>query len=132
MRELSVTPTTRGVRCGPGGRGLGVMPHRVAVELTPEAVEQVATRVAALLRDQPGGRTELLSAGELAHRLRVERPWVYRHRELLGGMRIGNGPKAPWRFEYEVAVEALRELRVEQATKSGWQQEPTPMREDGR
>jgi hypothetical protein len=107
-------------RCPSPRRGRGAAARRVAVDLTPEAVDKIAIRVAALLR---GGSTkqapELISAGELARRLRVERPWVYRHRELLGGMRIGVGPKAPWRFEYETAVEALRRLQTEQSGEGG-------------
>lgn len=51
--------------------------------------------------------TKLISAGELAHLLGVERPWIYRNRHLLGGMRIGEGPKAPWRFDRRKAIEAL-------------------------
>ena len=94
MRELSATPTrTTRERCELRGRAAA--PRQVVVDLTPQAIEQIAGRVAELLgdrelRDQPN----LLSAGELARRLRVERPWVYRHRELLGGLRIGSGPKA--------------------------------------
>jgi hypothetical protein len=99
---------------GPGRCcGLRATPRRVSVDLSPRAVEQVAARVAALLGERDSGADpQLLSAGELARRLRVERPWVYRHRHLLGGLRIGEGPKAPWRFEYERAVEALRKRQT--------------------
>ena len=100
--------------CSAPRRGRGVVARRVTVDLTPQAVERVAVRVATLLQGHGTGQEpELLSAGELARRLRVERPWVYRHRALLGGMRIGTGPKAPWRFDYETAVEALRHRQVE-------------------
>ena len=116
MRALS-TITTRTQRGAYRPRGRGVASPRVAVDLSPRAVELVAARVAALLGEREAqGEPELICAGELARRLRVERPWVYRHRELLGGLRIGSGPKAPWRFDYEKAVEALREL---QTTQSG-------------
>ena len=119
MRELSTTPTrTARGRCS-GRRGLGAAQRRVAVDLTPQAVERVAVRVATLLHE-PQGQTELLSAGELARRLRVERPWVYRHRELLGGMRIGAGSKAPWRFDYQQAVEALGRRQAEAGREGGW------------
>lgn len=113
MKALSTSPTATRERCSRRRRGLGVA-QRVTVELTPQAIEQIAAQVAKCLGDRGhNGRSELLSAGELAHRLRVERPWVYRHRHLLGGMRIGAGPKAPWRFDYETAVEALRDLQSE-------------------
>ena len=90
--------------------------RRIAVELTPQAIEGIAVRVASLLREaQPGAVAEpprLITAGELAHQLRVQRPWVYRHRELLGGRRIGTGPRAPWRFELDAATRALERLRM--------------------
>jgi hypothetical protein len=92
-----------------------VRAHGIAVDLTPQAVEQVAVRVAQLLRERQGA-PQLLSAGELARELRVERPWVYRHRELLGGLRIGSGPKAQWRFERQTAIEALRRHQAERRT----------------
>jgi hypothetical protein len=88
-----------------------VAPHPVSVDLSPAAVEHVAARVAQLLaKGQDAKPSEVLTAGELALRLRVERPWVYRHRRLLGGFRLGSGPKAQWRFDYETAVERLRRL----------------------
>lgn len=109
MRGLSAIRTRAArERCSPR-RGPGARARGVAVDLTPQAVDQVAVRVAALLRGRGTEHApELISAGELARRLRVERPWVYRHRALLGGLRIGLGPKAPWRFDYGTAVEALR------------------------
>jgi len=110
MRALSTFPTgTQGGLCSSGQRGRGAAPPRVAVDLSPQAVERISLRVAQLLQQRaPQSVPELISAGELARRLRVERPWVYRNRELLGGLRIGAGPKAPWRFEYRTAVEAMR------------------------
>jgi hypothetical protein len=110
MRALSTNPSGQRKRCLPQRRGVGVA-QRVAVDLTPEAVERIADQVAKRLQDHSRDRQpELLSAGELARRLRVERPWIYRHRHLLGGIRIGAGPKAPWRFDYERAIEALRAI----------------------
>jgi hypothetical protein len=95
------------------------------VSLSPQAVEQIATRVAAHLRERkPVQQPELISAGELARRLRVERPWVYRHRELLGGIRIGTGPKAPWRFDFEKAIEALQRVDADKPTTTTTIQRP--------
>ncbi len=88
-------------------RGLAATTRRIAVDLTPQAVEQVAQRVAQLLGDRAQRQPDLITAGELARRLRVERPWIYKHRHLLGGQRIGDGPKAPWRFDLETAQQAL-------------------------
>jgi hypothetical protein len=90
-------------------RGLAATVARhVAVDLSPQAVEQIAGRVAQLLgNSEQQRRSELISAGELALYLGVARPWVYKHRHLLGGRRIGDGPKAPWRFERQLALQAL-------------------------
>lgn len=116
MRALSTSPSVERRRCLPQRRGLA-MTQRVTVDLTPQAVEQIADEVAKRLQNRNQGKgPELLSAGELAHRLRVERPWIYRHRHLLGGIRIGAGPKAPWRFDYEKAVEALQRQRATRKT----------------
>ncbi len=121
MRGLSTIPTPTGrERCSPRRRGLGARPRGVAMDLTPQAVEQVAARVVQLLGDREPQRAPVqMTAGELAHELRVERPWVYRHGHLLGGWRIGDGPKAQWRFEYEKAVEALRRLQVAEGARGG-------------
>lgn len=110
MRGLNTIATRRPrERCSDHGRGPGVAARRVAVDLSPRAVERIAVRVAQLLTERRAqSEPELISAGELARRLRVERPWVYRNRRLLGGIRIGRGPKAQWRFDYACAVAALR------------------------
>jgi hypothetical protein len=117
MRRLNTIPTpTAQERCSPRRRGLGARARGVAMDLTPQAVEQVAARVVALLGDrEPQQAPEHLTAGELAHELRVERPWVYRHGHLLGGWRIGDGPKARWRFDRQTAVEARRRQAEQQA-----------------
>ncbi len=121
MRGLSTIPK-HGARegCSSPGRGRGVASRRVAVDLSPQAVDEVAARVVQLLgKREAQGESDLLSAGELARRLRVERPWVYRNRQLLGGLRIGAGPKAPWRFEYAAAVEALRGQQAQRHGSGG-------------
>ena len=102
-------------------RGLAaVARRRVQVDLTPQAVEQVAQRVSQLLRHTEQQREpELVSAGELAQHLRVQRPWIYKHRHLLGGQRIGDGPKAPWRFDLETAMRALARHQTAQRTNGG-------------
>jgi hypothetical protein len=101
--------------------GLAATARRVAVDLTPRAVEQVACRVAQLLGHQQQQREapRLLSAGELALCLGVSRPWIYKHRRLLGGRRIGEGPKAPWRFDRQTALEALERRQAAQRTEGG-------------
>ena len=105
MQALSVIPRSREPELRPR-RGLGAISRQITVALTPETVEQIASRVAQLLQ-QREARPELITAGELARELRVERPWIYKHRHLLGGQRISDGPKAQWRFELDTAKRAL-------------------------
>jgi hypothetical protein len=108
------------------------MPRRIAVDLTPQAVEQVAHRVTQLLGDErQQAEPRLLSAGELAQYLRVERPWIYKHRHLLGGQRIGDGPKAPWRFELDTAIQALKRNTTPQDTDAG-SRAREPIKQGGR
>jgi hypothetical protein len=97
------------------------MARRVAVvDLTPLAVERVAQRVVQLLQDHgPQAQPELITAGELALHLGVARPWIYKHRHLLGGQRIGDGPKAPWRFDLDTAKQALERHRAAHDTSAG-------------
>jgi hypothetical protein len=101
-------------------RELGAVARRVEVGLTAEAVEAVAQRVVQLLADRDGERQpELLTAGELARELRVERSWVYKHAHMLGGERIGDGPKAQWRFDLKTAKAALARERATRGIEVG-------------
>ncbi len=95
------------------------MARHVVVDLTPQAVEQIANRVAYRLLGEQQSERRLISAGELARYLGVERPWIYKHRHLLGGRRIGEGPKAPWRFERRTAMQALERHAAAQDTGTG-------------
>lgn len=109
MRTLPTTPQRASRNtCSTRQRARAATNHRVTVDLTPQAIEQVAQRVTQLLRhDKLNGQPDLITAGELARRLRVQRPWIYKNRHLLGGQRIGDGPKAPWRFDLDTARQAL-------------------------
>lgn len=112
MTRLNTTPLRASRHNCPTPRPVRyAAPRRIAVDLTPQAVERVAGRVAQLLGHQQQQQTEqterLISAGELALYLGVTRPWVYKHRHLLGGHRIGDGPKAQWRFDRRAAIVAL-------------------------
>jgi hypothetical protein len=110
--------------------------RRAAAELTPDAIERVAQRVAQLLRheqpwpvDAPGDTrptsTQLLTAGQLAERLGVTRTWVYDHAAELGAITLGDGPRPRLRFDSQVAAQALqtRRHRGEPTTTSD---EPRP------
>jgi len=108
------TPAPPGPRRGPWARV-----RRAAAELTPEAIEQIAQRVAALLRhNQPvpaAGATDtpaqLLDASQLARQLGVTRAWVYEHATELGAITLGDGPRPRLRFNPQTAAKALQDRR---------------------
>ncbi len=92
-------------------RADGVASRTVEVGLTEEALEALAQRVVQLLRETERREApKPMTAGQLAHHLQVGRAWVYRNRRLLGGWRINDGPKAQWRFDPDIAMEAFRGL----------------------
>ena len=94
------------------------MARRVAVDLTPQAVEQVASRVAQMLQRQqqqsaeiPGAKEQqgFLNVAQLARHLGLNPAWIYEHADELGAIRIGDGPKARIRFDLYTATQALRQ-----------------------
>jgi len=77
--------------------------------LDAASVEAVARRVVELMcatGDVPAAR-RLVDARVLAAELGVTRSWVYEHRDELGAVRIGTGPKPRLRFDLHAAREAL-------------------------
>jgi hypothetical protein len=105
--------------CPTRRRRLGAMRPTVEVALTADTIEQIANRVAYLLRSESPAEQKPLTAGQLAHYLGVERAWIYKHRRLLGGWRINDGPKAQWRFDLETAKRGLAEHRAIQTMDGG-------------
>jgi hypothetical protein len=96
-------------------RGLAAA-QRIAVELTPQAVEQIASRVAQLLRHHqppadasPASEPGWMTAKELAAHLKLNPAWVYEHADELGAIRTGTGPKARIRFDLHTATQALKQ-----------------------
>jgi hypothetical protein len=89
--------------------------RHAAAELTPDAIEQIAQRVAQLLRHDlhehtraPEASTTLMDAGQLARHLGLTRTWVYEHANELGAITLGDGPRPRLRFDPHTAVRALR------------------------
>lgn len=69
--------------------------------------EALAPKVAARLAAQPArGDGSLVTAATLAQVLGVSRAFVYEHADALGAVRLGQGPKAPLRFDVEAAKAA--------------------------
>jgi hypothetical protein len=128
MRTPTTAPT-RALRdsCPTRRRGLGAMARQVAVDLTPQAVEQVAARVAALLQRQQQSAETLgtkeqqgfLNVAQLARHLGLNPAWVYEHADELGAIRIGDGPKARIRFDLHTAKEALRQNQASRTPAPG-------------
>lgn len=92
--------------------------RRAAAELTPEAIEQIAKRVAQLLQHERAGAEQvsettacLMDAGQVARRLGLTRAWVYQHADELGAIRVGTGPRARLRFDLDTVTTALGSLR---------------------
>ncbi len=88
--------------------------RRIAVELTPQTVEQIASRVAQLMHHQqaetsPTGTPGWMTAKELAAHLKLNPAWVYEHAQELGAIRTGTGPKARIRFDLHTATQALKQ-----------------------
>jgi hypothetical protein len=78
------------------------------VTLDDESVERVARRLAEMMRPAAFRTTpDLVDAATLADLLGVSRGTVYQHAKALGGERIGAGPRAPLRFDPEIARAAM-------------------------
>ena len=71
-----------------------------------DEIDAVAERLAEVLSSAPAN-VGLVDAQELAEQLGVARDWVYANAERLGGVRLGDGPRARLRFDAERAQEAL-------------------------
>jgi hypothetical protein len=77
------------------------------IALPPELLEQVAQRVAAILRaEQAPTGGGLVDAATLAAELGVSRDTIYAHAAELGGVQIGDGPRPRWRFNLADAIAA--------------------------
>jgi hypothetical protein len=86
------------------------------VELTADAIEQIATRVVELLREDTDERDRhraggLVDATQLAQRLGVRREWVYEHANELGAITLGSGTRPRLRFDLEAAVRVIEGRR---------------------
>jgi hypothetical protein len=94
------------------------------MNLDADDIEAVAARVVELLEERDDPSARLVDAATLARALRVERDWVYARAGELGAIRLGDGPRAPLRFD-------LRRVRAVLDAGDGRQArpaEPTPRR----
>ncbi len=94
------------------------------VALDAEEIEAAAEHIAELVASTRP-KVGLVDARRLAEELGVARDWVYANAERLGGVRLGNGPRARLRFDVEKAREALVAGRRDDQPTNG---EPPPRR----
>jgi len=120
MRALTTIPSRPCGGTAPSPRLAGRLARarRAAAEITPDTIEQIAQRVAQLLRhepdpidDGPSKPPELIDADELARRYGLTRGWVYENAAWLGAIPLSDGPRPRLRFDPEVAAQALRNRR---------------------
>jgi hypothetical protein len=113
--------------------------RRAAAELTPDAIEQVAQRVAQLLRREqtlPAGasdgaqptRVRLLTAEQLARHLGVTRAWVYDNATQLGAIPLSDGPRPRLRFDLTTATQAFQARRHNEPAVLSETRRPRPTR----
>jgi hypothetical protein len=86
------------------------------IRLDGESIEAIASRLAELLREDGIG-ADWVSPSGLARRLGVSRDYVYEHAEELGAIRLGNGSRAPLRFDPVKARNLLAQLTVRDSGK---------------
>lgn len=78
--------------------------------LHPEDIEAIARRVVELHRAQAIHQPEkptMLDVKALAAHLGVSTAFIYEHAHELGGVKLSDSPKAPWRFDLERATAAM-------------------------
>lgn len=88
------------------------------VTISDASVEAVADRVLEQLDSgssrSANGAGDLIDANEVARRYGVTPDWVYRHKQELGVIRLGTGPKAHLRFDPARIEQQLRPSSDEQ------------------
>jgi hypothetical protein len=81
--------------------------HGPLVALDVDEIDAVAEHLAELATSTPALTVGLIDARELAELLGVARDWVYANADRLGGVRLGDGPRARLRFDADRARQAL-------------------------
>ncbi len=81
--------------------------HGRIVALEVDEIDAVAEHLAELATSTSAPAVGLIDARELAQLLGVARDWVYANADRLGGVRLGDGPRARLRFDADRAREAL-------------------------
>jgi hypothetical protein len=115
MRALTMIPSRPRGSAAPSPTGRLARARRAMQEMSPDAIEQIAQRVAQLLRHEPeslaDGQSkspELIDAEELAKCFGLTRAWVYENAGKLGAIPLSDGPRPRLRFDPETVAEVLK------------------------
>lgn len=100
-----------------------------ALTVDSRLVDAVARRVLELLSDEnPGGGVQLLTVAQVARRFQVHPNWVYANARRLGAVRLGDGPKAPLRFDPARVARAIIDETPSEAADAPARGDRTPRR----
>ncbi|MBS1885645.1 MAG: hypothetical protein JSU06_00485 [Actinobacteria bacterium] len=80
------------------------------LRLSAESIEALAVRLAEILGGEPTPMADedgMISAAKVAELWEVRRPWVYQHRDELGGVPLGRGTRPRLRFDPRTVAERL-------------------------
>jgi hypothetical protein len=115
--RTTIPPRPRG-GAAPSPTGRLARARRAMQEMSPDAIEQIAQRVAQLLRYEPESiedrqtkSPELIDAEELAKRFGLTRAWVYENAGKLGAIPLSDGPRPRLRFDPETVASVLKSRR---------------------
>jgi hypothetical protein len=132
-KTLPARPDMNAPPQSPRPAGRWARARRAASELTPDAIEQVAQRVAQLLRHEPHSINDglskppdLIDAGRLARHLGVTRAWVYDNATQLGAIPLSDGPRPRLRFDLTTATQAFQTRRRNQPAATNETPRPRP------
>ena len=76
-------------------------------------LDHLAEMVANLVVEKLDKRQQLIDAQTLAALAGVSRDWVYQHRSALGCVPLSSGSRPRLRFDRDLALERIRELKGE-------------------
>jgi hypothetical protein len=108
------------------GRPLAPRSEVAAPELDSRFVDAVARRVLQLIDGTYYREGQLLTVAQVAHQFQVHTSWVYGNARRLGAVRLGDGPRAPLRFDpRHVALALQDEARMTSPSSHPPQDAPT-------
>lgn len=82
----------------------------VEIRLPDDQIDEIVDRLAQRLIAQH--HNELITAGELAHRIGLSREWVYAHSQSLGVIRVGDGERPRLMFRWPQVLENLNSAEI--------------------